>query len=303
MIFFKKKYLTSNPIFIGGDGRSGTTLLSVILNAHPKLSVGPELHFSGPKNLGEYILHCAKLLAAGDPSVFGKGLKENPDLKLGVQFAKRCHRMGIEFDELLGIIQKISVNSSVESFKDRCYLIEALGKKLTKKFNTDRWGIKIMREIRSCDEYAKIWPNASFIHIIRDGRDVAASQLVDHGKWGYASISQASINWSKLISKTRTKAKNLKYLEIRYEDLVLDPKNSIQVIVDFLGYEFHESMLDHTNSYNPIFENPYNHPSIDQITKPLNSTSIGRFKNDFSPAEIEEFNKESFELLVDLKYL
>lgn len=303
MNFFKKKHLASNPIFVGGDGRSGTTLLSVILNAHPKLAVGPELHFSGPKNLGEYVAHCTRLLEAGDPSVFGSGLKENPDLKSGVQFAKRCHRMGIGFDELSEIIKKQSMNSSLDSFRERCQLVDALGKRLIEKFDADRWGIKIMREIRSCDEYAKIWPKASFIHIIRDGRDVAASQLLDHGKWGYASVSEAAISWCTLISKTRSKAKKLKYLEIRYEDLVLDPKTTIQVLLDFLGYEFCESMLDHTTSYNPIFDNPYNHPSIDQIKKPLSSDSIGRFKKDFTSSEIDEFNKQSAELLSDLKYL
>lgn len=303
MGFFKNEYCTSNPIFIGGDGRSGTTLLSVILNAHPKLAVGPELHFSGPKNLADYVAHCARLLEARDPSVFGSGLKDNPELKLGVQFAKRCHRMGIGFDELSEIIREQSLNSRLESFKERCYLVDALGKRLLEKFDADRWGIKIMREIRACDQYAKIWPEASFIHIIRDGRDVAASQLVDHGKWGYASISEASASWSALISKSRSKAKNLKYLEIRYEDLVLNPVATIQVLVEFLELEFCESMLDHTTSYNPIFDNPYNHPSINQIRKPLSTESIGRFKKDFSVCEIEEFNKQSFELLSELKYL
>ena len=294
MIFFKKKYQNdadgSAPIFIGGDGRSGTTLLSVVLNSHPKLSVGPELHFSGPKNLGEYTLNCAQLLQRGSDKVFGKGLKENLELKPGVQFVKRCHRMGIEFQELVQILQeKEFANDKMESFSDRCRLINQLGEFVRKKNKADRWGIKIMREIKNCKSYATIWPNAQFIHIIRDGRDVAASQLIDHGTWGYSDIELAAKNWVKLLSDTRKAARDLNYFEIKYEDLVENQAHTISNICDFIGCDKSEAMLSHNESDHSIYKNPYNHASIKQILQPINNSAIGRYKKDLTEIDITRF--------------
>src|SRR5436309_3410290 len=59
--------ITSSPVFIGGENRSGTTLLCVILDSHPALVCGPELDFLDPENLGPHVLACCDLLAAADP--------------------------------------------------------------------------------------------------------------------------------------------------------------------------------------------------------------------------------------------
>ena len=292
----------SSPIFIGGDGRSGTTLLSVILNAHPELSVGPELHFSGPKNLGMYVRDCASLLLNNDNRAFGKGLKSNPELKLGVQFVKRGHRMGIEFDEMIKLVDNLTSKYSLESFDERCLLIDSIGKHICKKFNTSRWGIKIMREIKKCQNYSLIWPSAQFIHIIRDGRDVAASQMTDHGRWGYEDLLTAAKSWKELILDTRKNSKHLSYLEIRYEDLVFNTKSTLDTVCEFLGCGFDNSMLNHEISKNPIFENPYNHPSAKQIIKPISDSAIGRYKKDLTKEQIISFNEEASDLLNELKY-
>jgi hypothetical protein len=60
--------LRSDPILIGGENRSGTTLASVVLDSHPDLVVGPELDFVEPENLGPYVLESCDLLLAGDRS-------------------------------------------------------------------------------------------------------------------------------------------------------------------------------------------------------------------------------------------
>lgn len=292
------------PIFIGGDGRSGTTLLSVVLDSHPDLVVGPELHFGGPKNLGSYARKCAELLARSDPSVFGKELKENPDLKPGVQFAKRCHRFGVEFSELVQLIDEavIETRDDMESFEQRCVLINKIGESRRDSTRKARWGIKIMREIKNLSRYKKLWPGAQFVHIIRDGRDVAASQLIEHGTWGYADIEKAANGWVELIRAARKQATEDNYFEIRYEDLVEDTEAALGRLVGFLSLDLDQAMLKHNEVDHSLFNTAYNHASIDQVVKPINSSSIGRFRDDLSAEQQEAFWAIAGPMLDELGY-
>ena len=300
----KLDHQANGPIFIGGDGRSGTTLLSLVLNAHPLLTVGPELHFNGPENLGSYVHHCAELLDNGDPMVFGKGIKEHPELKKGVQFAKRCHRFGLSFKLLSELISSSmnSTKSNLSSFQHRCHLINAIGEARKADTNGQRWGIKIMREIAALSKYAKIWPNAQFIHIVRDGRDVASSQMKEHGGWGYGDISEAANKWSTLLRKVRKELNRHSVFEIRYEDLVGSPKESTQQLAEFLNVEWDEQMLNHSNLSQPLYTNPYNHPSIKSVSKPINDNAVQRYKKDLTSDQIELFNKIAFDELVHFDY-
>lgn len=296
---------TGDPIFIGGDGRSGTTLLSVILDSHPDLVVGPELHFNGPENLGSYVVECLDLLISNDPRSYGKGLRENKHYKLGTQFAKRCHRFGIEFAELKKIIEEqiVQTQSNLVTFEERCSLINAIGEYKIKQTGKKRWGIKIMREIRNMHVYNKIWPDAYYIHIIRDGRDVAASQMVEHGTWGYEDIKKAATGWVDIIDRSRKNAKGKKFLEVRYEDIVNQPKTFIQQILDFLGVPWHDNVLNHTKVEHTLFKNPYNHASINQVVKPINSSSIGRYKKDLTDSQTREFTMIAEKHLKELNYI
>ncbi|MGY4601288.1 hypothetical protein ACVWXL_009034 [Bradyrhizobium sp. GM22.5] len=62
---------STSPVLLGGDNRSGTTLLSVVLDSHRDLVVGPEIDFLEPPNLGPHVLDATDLLAANDPRVTG----------------------------------------------------------------------------------------------------------------------------------------------------------------------------------------------------------------------------------------
>src|SRR5262245_17648869 len=96
---------SSEPVFIGGDNRSGTTLVAVILDSHPDLVVGPELDFREPDNLGPELLRCIELLESGDPRVVGPGVQAAPTVAMGVQLIKQCHRFGVEFRDLAQLVR------------------------------------------------------------------------------------------------------------------------------------------------------------------------------------------------------
>jgi hypothetical protein len=292
-----------DPIFVGGDGRSGTTLLSLILDSHPDLTVGPELHFNGPDNLGPYVLSCLELLKTNDPRASGKGLKENPELKRGVQFAKRCHRFGVSFDELATLVRnEMEVSrSDLSKFEDRCRLINSIGELRRAQTRARRWGIKIMRDIGRVGQYEKLWPKAQFLHIVRDGRDVAASQMTEHGKWGYGDIQAAARGWVELIQKAR-RNNGSSVIELRYEDIVMDSESTLRTLLDSLGVAWSDQVLRHTEVSHSLFENPYNHPSIKSIVNPINTNAVGRYARDLSQQQIQAFESIAVGTLREFGY-
>ncbi|HEX6076865.1 MAG TPA: sulfotransferase, partial [Micromonosporaceae bacterium] len=172
--------LTSDPILIGGDNRSGTTLTSVVLDSHPDLVVGPELDFTEPRDLGPYIVESADLLLADDPRVQGPGVETaDPDWYFGVQFVKQCHRFGVEYRDVRDVVQQVIkvLGTDVVEFDDRCHVLHRVGELRRRQTGMKRWGIKVQRQIHRVDDFARMFPRAHFIHVVRDGRDVAASNI------------------------------------------------------------------------------------------------------------------------------
>lgn len=296
--------LSGRPIFIGGDGRSGTTLLNVVLDSHPLLAVGPELHFAGPVNLGPYILHCCDLIERKDPRTIGKALAENPDIKPGVQCVRRIQRAGFEIDDLKRLIPEAMqrTKSDLESFADRSVLVDLLGRLACERDGKSRYGFKIMREIRNVAKYAEVWPEAQFVHIIRDGRDVAASQMLEHGSWGYGDIEIAAKGWVSVIEEARASALGLSYHEIRYEDLVQDPEPALRALLSFLDVPWHDAVLRHEQEDHAFFHTHVRHPSRDAAKKPINTQAVGRFRNDLTPEQIAGFEAIALPKLRELGY-
>jgi hypothetical protein len=78
-----------------------------------------------------------------------------------------------------------------------------------------------------------------YLHIIRDGRDVAASLLSAHGSWGRSwtpgNILAAAARWRRFVELAREAANYGRYMEVRYEDLQRQPKVVVREILRFLG--------------------------------------------------------------------
>ena len=108
-----------------------------------------------------------------------------------------------------------------------------------------RWGDKTPLYQLHMRAIAGHFPEARFIHIIRDGRDVALS-----GKnlWfgpGPDLEAQAR-NWKERILETRRQAKAVPYyMEVRYEDLILKPESVLREICAFIAVDYDPSMLDY----------------------------------------------------------
>jgi len=138
---------------------------------------------------------------------------------------------------------------------------------------------------------ANALPTSRFIHIIRDGRDCAASF---GRRWGYNP--RVSIHrWKKTIRSARCQAERLgadRYMEVRFEQLTTQPESVLGDICDFLDVEFEDKVLVSSRTSARM-------RGVD--SKQLKPNS-GAYKTHFSPGEIEVLEAQAGSCLNELGY-
>src|SRR5215211_7726081 len=215
----REEALTPAP-FIVGVPRSGTTLLRLMLDAHPDLAIPPETNF----------IHHAKEACerASDPQ------------QAFLETVMSHNRWGDLRIEGHLLAQRVA---TIEPF-DLSEAMRALYKLYAEKFGKPRWGDKTPHYVRRMTLVQEVLPEAYFIHIIRDGRDVALS--VKDLWFGADSVEQAARRWRGAIGRARRHSRNLShYLEIRYGDLVSDTESTLRKVSDFVGLSWNPIMLDY----------------------------------------------------------
>lgn len=144
-----------------------------------------------------------------------------------------------------------------------------------------------------------LFPEARFIHIVRDGRAVAASIMpLD---WGPNSIMKTSRWWMRMMSFGLAAEKALGpelVLRVKYEDLVLDPPSTMQTISQFLGIEYQPSMLQATG-FNPPRYTTRQHKLVGN--RPDTSV-VNRWESKLTARQIEIFEHQTRDFLTYLDY-
>lgn len=124
-------------------------------------------------------------------------------------------------------------------------VIDAIFSLTTRERPGARWGDKTPGYITEIERLHNVFPHAQFIHIIRDGRDVCLS-LKKTG-WHGNSTWEIAEYWGRAVSTAREAGQALpadQYLEVRYEQLVLDTERVLRSVCHFLGFDFEHAMLD-----------------------------------------------------------
>jgi sulfotransferase family protein len=281
---------TAGPILLGGDHRSGTTLVSVVLDAHPDVVFGPELDFRLPADLGAEVLACCDLELAGDPAVAGAGVSTaDGRWRTGIQFVRQCHRFGVPPTELRDLVRAhLAGGAALVEFAERAALIEDLGASRRRSAGVERWGFKIQRDIVDAASFQAVWPDARFVHVVRDGRDVVASHLRSGYEWAYRTAAEAATGWTRIVSTVPRRELNNRLFELRYEDLVADPEPVLRQLLAFLELRWHEAVLRHDRTHHALATHPYDHPSADAATRPIGVDAAGRFRRDLTTRQLAE---------------
>ncbi|MDO8302365.1 MAG: sulfotransferase [Sedimentisphaerales bacterium] len=203
-----------SPVFLVAPVRSGSTLLRLILDSHPAIS-----------NPGE----CDFLFdMLGDDGSF-------PDM---ANYVKSLSTNRIFLAKKLRIDERLSCEQTIRSFVGQLVQENA---------------VLTMNLHRHFHRVPLVFPNARYIHLLRDPRDVAMSCL--RMGWGghvYHAVDDwrdAELSWDRL----RSSLTRDQFIEIRYEDLVDDIREVLGSICKFLGIPYSERMLDYskTSNYGP----------------------------------------------------
>ena len=211
------------PFFVVGSGRSGTTLLQSILNGHSRLYIPPETHF-------------IEALAAGLPLSDPLTAEQVQDAVDRITTHWRWSANKIDSSELLAEAVALDRPRMAD-------ILNIIYQQHLRRTGKPRWGDKTPRYIRYVPQILAIYPDARFIHLIRDGRDVA--------------ISMANVNWGPSYDRDFAWARAVRLgidyrnapfaqriLEVRYEDMVHDLEATVRRACAFIGEEFEPSMLD-----------------------------------------------------------
>ena len=215
-----------DPFFILSAPRSGSTLLRLILDTHPLLAVPPPAWLF--EMVYPFLYSYGDLAVRENARALAEDMLEAPTVK----------KWPIACDP----------DSLLEAAPQRTFagLYDGLHRLYAEAAGKARWGEKTPRNCFWVEEILGCFPGARFIHIVRDGRDMAID-IADSKLWPYSVYSGADM-WRQYVASARASGTRLgagRYLEVRYEALCKDPEGSIRGLCDFLAVDFDPVMLAH----------------------------------------------------------
>ncbi len=285
------------PIFVRGMSRSGGTLMATVLDAHPDVAMSYELYpqlleldDGGPERLREL----AEMFAAG------------PDLKRTAKAVEpkglstyflRCARGGLDHGDLATLLREHAAGSDFSTLEGRMRFVERCSVAKMHQQRKPRWGMKATARY---EEYLELWPQAYFLWMLRDGRDILASQQ-NTGAF-HPVPEEIARSWVSHQTRFRELVADphVRAYEVRYERLVHDPEPEIRGICEFLDLPFDEHMLAFHSAHLTVFS--ASHLSMDRITKPIDDSRVGRWRSDLSPEDLERFQTAAGDGLMALGY-
>jgi len=211
------------PIVVGVP-RSGTTLLAVMLDSHPRVAMPPETAFLTELGrldglTGEALERAFVALVTTDRW----GVSNWNDLGLD----------RAEYEQRLRELTAFSVTAGLRvlfgMYADRA------GKPL--------FGEKTPADAAHMPRIASHLPEARFVHIVRDPRDVVLSLAKTSAG---AGVRASARTWVDMVTAARAAARTLPhYHELRYEDLLDEPERMLREACAFLDLPFDACMLDY----------------------------------------------------------
>jgi hypothetical protein len=214
------------PIIIGGCPRSGTTLVQLILHAHPRIAIPPETRFVDQvfrrrEKFGDLEVRANRRRLA-------KAIVDRRRTKL--------HDLRLDREELVRRI--IAAPPTVGSAVGTVFQMYA------ERFDKPRWGDKRPEYIANVEMILRLFPDAQIVHVVRDGRDCVAS-LKRMSWWNQSSVAAMAM-WASRIDAGVEAARRCgsdTYFEVCYERLVSDPEPELRALCAFLGEDFDGAML------------------------------------------------------------
>jgi hypothetical protein len=269
---------SEDPIMIGGCGSSGTTLLAHLLNAHPSVFCGPELYLLNKRILYkderafselQYRLHefrnnCERLPTSSvlDLDVRPSSTCVHPR-SCSTVFLRDIQKYDLDEERLSDIAARSM------SFRE---LVDAIFQTVLHRVGKNRWAEKTPTNCYCIGEFLTLYPNGRYIHMIRDGRDVVLS-LLKRGSSPEAAVRR----WIHDTAISFSHKGRDRYYELKYEDLVGNPEQTLTKLMTFLRLEGCAQTLLSQAQERQLLETT--HASWNtQPHEPISTRSVGKWK-------------------------
>jgi hypothetical protein len=214
-----------SPVFIVGCGRSGTTLLRLMLNRSSQIAIPGETWFF------------KKLLRLWYWNRFFGKEKQRQRIASLISGYDTFPMLGITRADLDEALSQIDPS-------DPAQVVAVANIAFALRENKPRWGDKTPGYICQLGMLRRLWPRASILHIVRDGRDVALSFM--KAPFGPSTPVEAAHYWRRQVLCGLDYGRRLygdNYMEIRYENLVLHPREELARVCDRIGLSLVDDML------------------------------------------------------------
>lgn len=292
--FMEKFTKKISPFFILGNPRSGTSLFRLMLNSHPHMVIPPESGFL------QWWYSKYNNWSLEDSTDEHKVIDYVTDLLS----SKKIEDWNLDKETLI----KVILTEKPINYLELSTLVY-LSYKNNSNLEVLRIGDKNNYFIHHLNTLNRISPKAKYIHLIRDGRDVACSyrnikQLKSTSVYKpnlVYSIEDIAKEWKLNITSIANFLVDKPHLKIRYEDLLFNPEMELKKVCEFLEISYNDTML---NFYqDDLNDEPLNTRDWKMKTlEPLDNTNSLKYLKILSQEEIQIFNKINLDLLKNNGY-
>lgn len=284
------------PVIVGAP-RSGTTLLRLMLDAHPDLAIPPETSF----------VVAASALDGSTNEVRARFLDT---VTAYPPHAPNWADFGVARDALAEALQALEPFTVADGLR-------AFYRLYAQRFNKPRWGEKTPDYSLHIGVIGALLPEARFIHLIRDGRDVAASWRQQWFTPGQEPEVLARAWIDRVQAARNAGAGNPRYTEVFYEGLVDRPEPVLRRLCQFLDLPWSNQLLNHQERAPLRLEEHRARISRDgsvlvsheqrlrqqrRTMERPGTGRIGSWREDMSEEDIRRFERVAGGLLIELGY-
>ncbi len=251
-------------------------MLRAMLDSHPQLAIPPESYFVAP------------LLESSEPL----------DLD-GFVHAVAEDRYFADWQLPISALDELRDDARIRTRADAVAGLYAL---YARQVGKAGYGDKTPSHLRFVDLLADRFPEARFVHIVRDGRDVAASVVTMD--FGHTRFAEAARAWRRKVLKAHAAGSRIgpeRYREVRYEDLVAEPEQVLRSICGFLGLDYVATMLDYHARADEVLAGLRDTDHVQGIRRPP-TVGVRDWRVDLTPYEIAVFDEVAGEALDALGY-
>lgn len=257
-----------HPIFITGVYRTGTTLLSRILDAHSDLSVTYDsVHFMR-FCYGEYLPVSEK----------------KNYIKLLQDIKERCEARWERSIDMEPVIKRLDKRENV----DYATIYNEVMSHLLLNEGKSAWGEKTLIAWSQIPIFLKMFPDGKAIQVIRDPRDVISSnkKLTYEPGLRYLDACFACLSSMRAAIYYERNLPKDSYMTVRYEDLVREPEETTKQVCKMLNVPFEEAMVNAEKFRDYKGQSWEKNTSYNGLTNKISDESVGRYLNFLNAVEI-----------------